>query len=60
MMCVFPQCTDCKHFIGKKGEIYVCKAFPDGIPLDVFWNKIDHITNIENDNGIHFEPIPSD
>lgn len=57
-MVIFPQCLDCKNFIRRTDDDkYICKAFLDGIPDDVFWNKIDHSAPIENDNGIHFEQI---
>ena len=54
----FPRCIDCKKFIelNEEGK-YTCKAFPDGIPDDVFWGKIDHTENIDGDNGIKFEEI---
>ena len=57
-MVIFSQCLDCSNYIGinEKNEYY-CKSFPDGIPEDVFWNKIWHKENIENDNGIKFEQI---
>ena len=47
-MVIFSQCIDCKNYIGKND---------DGSPEDVFWNRIDHTNNIENDNGIKFENI---
>ncbi len=56
-MVIFPQCLDCKNYIGpseKKG-IYICKAFPDGIPRDVFWNRVYHTDNIPGDHGILYE-----
>lgn len=42
-MVVFSQCMDCKNYIGKKGDAFCCKAFPEGIP-DVFyaWNFLIH------------------
>lgn len=57
-MVVFPQCTDCKHLLNeKKNDHFCCKAFPDGIPEDVFWNRVSHNTVIEGDHGFKFEPI---
>ena len=52
-MVIFSQCLDCSNYIdnSEKGK-HCCKAFPDGIPEDVFWNKIRHNENIENDNGM--------
>lgn len=57
-MVQFSQCIDCKHFKGLNDNgKYSCSAFPDGIPDDVFWNKVLHEENIEGDNKIKFEPI---
>ena len=57
-MVIFSQCIDCKNYIGKNDDgRQICKAFLNGIPEDVFWNRIDHTKNIENDNGIKFENI---
>jgi hypothetical protein len=57
-MVIFSQCIDCKNFIEKTEEgILICKAFPNGIPNDVFWNRIDHSENIDGDNVIKFEEI---
>ena len=54
-MVIFSQCIDCKNYIGKNDDgRQICKAFLNGIPEDVFWNRIDHTKNIENDNGIKF------
>lgn len=57
-MVIFSKCFDCKNCIEKtENDIFVCRAFPDGIPEDVFWNRIDHTENIEGDNGIKYEEI---
>lgn len=57
-MVVFSQCIDCKNLIDKnKDEKFFCKAFPEGIPDDVFWNRIMHTKNIDGDNGIKFEDV---
>lgn len=57
-MVIFSQCMECKNFIEKKdGGEFCCKAFPDGIPEDVFWNKIDHKNNIDGDKGYKFESL---
>ena len=47
-----PQCHDCKHWTG--GTL-TCKAFPEGIPLGILMNTIDHRKPIEGDGGIIFE-----
>lgn len=60
-MVVFSQCIDCKNYIGKiDDKLFICKAFPEGIPTDVFWNKIPHTEHIEGDNGYLFEDINTD
>lgn len=57
-MVIFSQCIDCKNYIGKNDqEQFICKAFPDGILDEVFWNKIRHTTSIEGDHGIQYEDI---
>ncbi|MEI6652563.1 MAG: hypothetical protein WCL42_08305 [Chlorobiaceae bacterium] len=48
-------CTFCKHWtveIGRK-----CKAFPDGIPANIWIGKNDHTKPYSGDNGIQFEAI---
>lgn len=57
MSVIFSQCLDCKHFDFNNESKNICSAFPNGIPDDIFWNKITHTQNIDNDNGIKFEPI---
>ena len=56
-MVVFSQCMDCKNYIGKKDDAFCCKAFPEGIPDDIFGNKKYHVEYIEGDNGYQFEKI---
>ena len=57
-MVIFSQCVDCKNYIDKnKDGKHYCKAYPNGIPDDMFWNKIKHDKNIDGDNGIKFEDI---
>ena len=56
-MVVFSQCMDCKNYIGKKDDAFCCKAFPEGIPDDIFWSKKYHVEHIEGDNGYQFEKI---
>lgn len=57
-MVIFSQCLDCKNFIEKtENGTFICKAFPNGIPEDVFWNKIYHTENIDGDNGFKYEDI---
>lgn len=57
-MVIFSQCIDCKNYIGKiDNNTFYCNAFINGIPKDVFWNKINHENNIDGDNGYKFESI---
>lgn len=54
-------CFRCKNFIEKaehqSGEFGRCKAYPDGIPYEVF-AYMDYWDKPENcNNGIGFEPI---
>lgn len=35
--------------------VFICKAFPEGIPSEVVWNEILHDENIEGDNGFKYE-----
>lgn len=49
---------DCKNFIGKLTEdVFYCKAYPEGIPVDVLWNKMDHREHIDGDHGFLFENL---
>ena len=32
-----------------------CDAFPEGIPIDIFWGSIRHTKPYEGDNGIRFK-----
>ncbi len=38
-------------------DMQICKAFPNGIPENVFGNKIEHTKNAKNDTEIKFENI---
>jgi len=60
------QCQICEHYGPAKIEdftqmgeetVFVCRAFPKGIPQDLLSAKIPHDENVEGDNGIKFTPI---
>jgi hypothetical protein len=48
------MCCDCKHYRNDDND--TCLAFPDGIPLEIFWHGVDHTNPYTGDNGIQFEP----
>jgi hypothetical protein len=51
-----PVCTFCKNFIISVDE-RKCKAFPKGIPMDIWVGKFDHIKkHPDQDNDIVFKP----
>ncbi len=58
-MCILrkrPDCLNCKHYIGyAKDKWFHCRAFPDGIPLDIFQQRIKHNKRFPGDNGIIYE-----
>lgn len=39
MSVIFSDCIDCKNFIDDPDNKLKCKAFPEGIPSEWFWNK---------------------
>ena len=51
------KCLDCKHFRQNEDNVVICDAFPNGIPLEIFTEKVDHTRPYKDDNGIQFEPI---
>ena len=57
METVMPDCYKCIHKIEFGAD---CKAFPSGIPSDIFTNKVKHTKPYKGDNGIMFEPKKAD
>ncbi len=55
MPVIIPDCTSCKNFIDyNDASGYRCNAFPEGIPEEYFWGKID-VKEIQTcANGFNF------
>lgn len=47
-------CLRCAHIRKEGTGIPGCAAFPDGIPVDIFYGQRDHDQPVEGDNGITF------
>lgn len=54
------KCMCCQHFhvYPKKGKenLFTCKAFPDGIPLEIIWEEVSHDKPYPGDHGYRFTP----
>ena len=52
-----PVCDLCKHKNDKyvEGVLGICKAFPKGIPEDIWTGKVKHKRKYPGDHGIRFE-----
>ena len=48
------QCTFCAH---RSPDGTKCRAYPNGIPVEILFNEHDHFTPFQGDNGILYEPI---
>lgn len=46
-----PLCLSCKH----TNDNGTCKAYPEGIPLEIVSGRINHYQPYEGDNGIQYE-----
>jgi len=50
------SCVKC-HRLKSADLIFICKAFPVGIPDKILTGERDHTKPFPGDNGILFEPI---
>ena len=51
------SCNTCRHVIGSFAALHPkCRAFPDGIPIEIIHAYNDHKTPYPGDNGIQYEP----
>lgn len=56
MPVIIPDCTSCKNINNKNQDgKYCCAAFPNGIPDDYFWAKINVRQLKECSNNVKFE-----
>jgi hypothetical protein len=49
------MCDWCKHYQGATNNRVVCKAFPDGIPMEILDLGVTHRQPYSGDSGIRFE-----
>lgn len=54
-----PQCLFCKHWTspldrGGDDPTQTCTAFPEGIPDEIWWNRVDHRAPFEGDHGVRW------
>lgn len=50
-----PMCFGCRHFNRKLNDRFSCDAFPDGIPVTIILNTLDHAFPAPDDNGVRYE-----
>ena len=50
------KCLKCKNYIERDDMLDCCKAYPNGIPLEIFREEVDHTKPYKGDNGILFAP----
>ena len=50
------KCLECKHFFEDKKNLSTkCRAFPEGIPPEIFREEFDHTKPYVGDSGIQYE-----
>jgi len=49
------QCFICKHLTEASAFKKTCKAFPNGIPEEIYFNDYDHKNPRHGDGGVRFE-----
>ena len=58
---VLSACFDCADFMGRIEGKICCRAFPDGIPKELFLSeKVIHIQPYPGDHGIQFKAYQDD
>lgn len=55
-MVVFSPCMDCKNFTGDRDKL-CCKAYPNEIPNNIFFDGSGMLCKTINKGTIHFESI---
>jgi hypothetical protein len=48
------QCTFCAH---RSPDGTKCRAYPNGIPVEILFNEHDHSAAYQGDNGILYQPV---
>jgi hypothetical protein len=48
------QCTFCAL---RSPDATNCRAFPEGIPVEIITNEHDHTVKFPGDNGILYKPV---